>query len=178
MRRPKWRTTATRRRGGRRRSVHGDTEMTTESERDVIDRGVVRGTESDATDIENVHGRATGGETMCAMTGADTDHEVATISDETNIQNAGETAMSMRSGRGHYRETGDGERTREAGHHTRGVRGGGIEECSRYSEHILKAVLIRPWAFFRFLPVWCHPVQAFMRAYVALAKSLRWTSRH
>jgi len=43
---------------------------------------------------------------------------------------------------------------------------------SRCSEHILKAVLIRPWALLKFLLVWCHPVQAFMKAHVALATSL------
>ena len=83
----------------------------TESEGDDIDPGVVRGTESDVTDIENVHGRATGGGMMVVMIGADTDHEAATISDATTIQNAGENAMSMRKDQDHSRETGDGERT-------------------------------------------------------------------
>lgn len=101
--------------------------MTTESEEDVIDHGVVRGTESDDTDTEIVHGRATGGGMMVAMTGADTDHEAATTSDEKTIQSGGANAMSMRSDQGHCRETADVKKVQGAGHHTRGAIGEGIE---------------------------------------------------
>jgi hypothetical protein len=95
----------------------------TESEEDVIDHEVVRETESEDTGTEIVHGRARGGGTMVAMIGADTDHEAATTSDETIMQSAGANATSMRNDQGHFRETADVERTRGAGHHTRGARG-------------------------------------------------------
>jgi hypothetical protein len=85
----------TRRRRERGRGVHEGTGTTTESEEDVIDHGVVRGTESGATDTEIIHGRATGRAIMVAMTGADTDHEATTTSDEKIIRSAGVNAMSM-----------------------------------------------------------------------------------
>ena len=99
----------------------------TESEGDDIDPGVVRGTESDVTDIENVHGRATGGGMMVVMIGADTDHEAATISEGKIIQSASANLTSMRSDQGHSPETVDVGEIRGAGHRTRGARGGEIE---------------------------------------------------
>jgi hypothetical protein len=67
----------------------------TESEGDGIDHGVAHATESEDIDTEIAHGRATGGETMVAMTDADIDHEAATISEGKIIQSASANLKSM-----------------------------------------------------------------------------------
>ena len=117
----------TKRRRGRRRNVRGDTGTMTESEGDGIDHGVAHATESEDIDTEIAHGRATGGETMVAMTDADIDREAATISEGKIIQSASANLTSMRSDQGHSPETVDVGEIQGAGHRTRGARGGEIE---------------------------------------------------
>ena len=85
----------TRRRRGRRRNVRGDTGTMTENEGGGIDHGVAHATESEDIDTEIAHGRATGGETMVAMTDADIDREAATISEGKIIQSASANPKSM-----------------------------------------------------------------------------------
>ncbi|CAN9382293.1 unnamed protein product [Alternaria alternata] len=96
-------------------------------ERDGIDQGVAHATESEDIDTEIAHGRATGGETMVAMTDADIDREAATISEGKIIQSASANTTSMRSDQGHSPETVDVGEIQGAGHRTRGARGGEIE---------------------------------------------------
>ncbi|KAB2099339.1 hypothetical protein AG0111_0g12515 [Alternaria gaisen] len=83
--------------------------------------------QSEDIDTEIAHGRATGGETMVAMTDADIDREAATISEGKIIQSASANLTSMRSDQGHSPETVDVGETQGAGHRTRGARGGEIE---------------------------------------------------
>ncbi|CAN9381266.1 unnamed protein product [Alternaria alternata] len=96
-------------------------------ERDGIDHGVAHATESEDLDTEIAHGRATGGETMVAMTDVDIDREAATISEGKIIQSASANLTSMRSDQGHSPETVDVGEIQGAGHRTRGARGGEIE---------------------------------------------------
>ncbi|CAN9384749.1 unnamed protein product [Alternaria alternata] len=83
--------------------------------------------QSEDIDTEIAHGRATGGETMVAMTDADIDREAATISEGKIIQSASANLTSMRSDQGHSPETVDVGEIQGAGHRTRGARGGEIE---------------------------------------------------
>ncbi|CAN9357032.1 unnamed protein product [Alternaria alternata] len=83
--------------------------------------------QSEDLDTEIAHGRATGGETMVAMTDVDIDREAATISEGKIIQSASANLTSMRSDQGHSPETVDVGEIQGAGHRTRGARGGEIE---------------------------------------------------
>ncbi|KAF7678883.1 hypothetical protein GT037_002631 [Alternaria burnsii] len=83
--------------------------------------------QSDDIDTEIAHGRATGGETMVAMTDADIDREAATISEGKIIQSASANLTPMRSDQDHSPETVDVGEIQGAGHRTRGARGGEIE---------------------------------------------------
>ena len=69
----------------------------TESEGDGIDHGVAHATESEDIDTEIAHGRATGGETMVAMTDVDIDREAETV-DVGEIQGAGHRTRGARGG--------------------------------------------------------------------------------
>ncbi|OWY56777.1 hypothetical protein AA0119_g7889 [Alternaria tenuissima] len=83
--------------------------------------------QSEDIDTEIAHGRATGGETMVAMTDVDIDREAETISEGKIIQSASANTTSMRSDQGHSPETVDVGEIQGAGHRTRGARGGEIE---------------------------------------------------
>lgn len=119
----------TERRGGRRRSVPGGTGTTTESGGDVIGHEAVHETESDATDTETVHARAsaTGVEMMTEMTDVGIDQGAVSISDEKTVQNVGANAIQMANDQDRARGIANVTERLEASLHTIEMRGGVVE---------------------------------------------------